>query len=141
MTILVCRRCGATSDPLPDTLIQDGLLLKDWFKSRYHLCSSCYLAVEAPGALVGDDDSDVQIAGALFAMPGSGTRRREAYDAICATGRRGATFDELTRNLNRSYNNVGPRVRELVQGRWVADSGRTRTSGSSGAQQVVWVAL
>lgn len=137
--MLICKRCGDYRR-VPRATLVDGVPLAQWFLSQGRLCTPCFDAtVGAPDVQIGNNDSEVQVAGALLALPNSGTWRRKIYDEITKQGARGVTFDELGRSLNRTYSNNGPRVRELVQGGWVKDSGRTRTA-TSGAQQVVWIA-
>jgi hypothetical protein len=131
----LCPRCGMLLDPAAGS---EHMTCPDRRPLRRMGLPTLHRAgIDSPGTLTGRDDSSVQLAGALVGLPTSGTRRREAYEAIKATGPRGATFEELCEALERSYSHVGPRVRELVHDGHVRDSGRRRRA-STGAEQVVW---
>lgn len=69
-------------------------------------------------------------AAALAAEPKSGSRRRQVLDAVLAVARDprtvGLTDVEIQRATGISPNSARPRRVELVDGGWLADSGRTR---------------
>jgi hypothetical protein len=89
--------------------------------------------------LFGRDDSEVQRAGARGAR--NPIALRTVYDAIRARGHLGVTFSEPQDSTGRTYNSVGPRVRELCHAGLVINSGATRQSLTSTKQQVVWEAV
>jgi hypothetical protein len=80
-------------------------------------------------------------AAALAAEPRSGSRRRAVLDAVLAVARDprtvGLTDVEIQRATGISPNSARPRRVELVDGGWLADSGRTREH--FGREHTVWV--
>lgn len=91
---------------------------------------------DGPGR-VRRDGSSTSKAAALQVLPKSGTWRGKVLAFVVGRGEVGATFEEICRGLGRDYSNIGPRVRELVEGGWVEDSRSTRR-GTSGSDQMVW---
>jgi predicted sugar kinase len=86
--------------------------------------------------LSGRNDSDVQRAGARGAR--TAISLSTVLDEIRARGTMGITFSELQAATGRTYNSVGPRVRELKSAGLVIDSGARRQSLLSTKNQVVW---
>lgn len=76
---------------------------------------------------------------ARMAYPRSGTQRMRVLDLVAHRGQAGATDEEMQVRLGLGHNSQTPRRRELVLGGWIEDSGRTRPTGSTGAQATVWV--
>jgi hypothetical protein len=78
---------------------------------------------------------------ALLAEPHTGTNRRAVLDAVAAVARDvrtvGLTDVEIQRATGLSPNSARPRRVELVNGGWLADSGRTREH--YGREHTVWV--
>jgi hypothetical protein len=78
---------------------------------------------------------------ALLAEPRSGTNRRAVLDAVAAVARDvqtvGLTDVEIQRATGLNPNSARPRRVELVDGGWLADSGRTREH--YGREHTVWV--
>jgi hypothetical protein len=77
---------------------------------------------------------------ALMAMPKTGTQRALAYEGIVeawATGRNGLTFEEIAALPDVADNAHRTRVRELVLGGHVRDSGLTRPN-ERGNDEIVW---
>jgi hypothetical protein len=80
-------------------------------------------------------------AAALLVEPRPGTKRRAVLDAVAAVARDvrtvGLTDVEIQRATGLSPNSARPRRVELVNGGWLADSGRTREH--FGREHTVWV--
>jgi hypothetical protein len=87
------------------------------------------------------DGRETSRAAALLAEPRTGSRRREVLDAVLAVARDprtvGLTDVEIQRATGISPNSARPRRVELVDGGWLADSGRTREH--FGREHTVWV--
>lgn len=75
---------------------------------------------------------------ALRAMPRSGTQRRRVLALIRRKGAYGATDEEMQDILAMHHNSQTPRRKELEEGDWIIDSGRTRLT-DSGSPAIVWV--
>jgi hypothetical protein len=80
-------------------------------------------------------------AAAVLTEPRPGTNRRAVLDAVAAVARDvrtvGLTDVEVQRATGLSPNSARPRRVELVNGGWLADSGRTREH--FGREHTVWV--
>jgi hypothetical protein len=80
-------------------------------------------------------------AAAVLAEPRTGTARRAILDAVSAVARDvqtvGLTDVEIQRATGLLPNSARPRRVELVDGGWLADSGRTREH--HGREHTVWV--
>lgn len=78
---------------------------------------------------------------AVLAEPRTGTNRRAVLDAVAAVSRDprtvGLTDVEIQRATGINPNSARPRRVELVDGGWLADSGRTREH--FGREHTVWV--
>jgi hypothetical protein len=78
---------------------------------------------------------------AVLAEPRTGTNRRAVLDAVAAVARDprtvGLTDVEIQRATGLNPNSARPRRVELVDGGWLADSGRTREH--FGREHTVWV--
>jgi hypothetical protein len=87
------------------------------------------------------DGRETSKAAALAAEPRSGTNRRRVLDAVLAVARDprtvGLTDVEIQRATGLVPNSERPRRVELVDGGWLADSGRTREH--YGREHTVWV--
>lgn len=75
---------------------------------------------------------------ALRAMPRSGTQRRKVLALIRRKGLYGATDEEMQEILGMHHNSQTPRRKELEEGDWIIDSGRTRQTLSD-TPAIVWV--
>lgn len=104
---------------------------------RYEIDHLSDPGVDGEG-LSGRSDSATQKAGATAVFPRSGTQRLAVLEEIHQAGQTGITDELLCAALDMNYSRVGPRRRELVEGGWVKDSGRTR-DGSSGTEVTLWV--
>jgi hypothetical protein len=95
---------------------------------------------DGPGK-VRSDGSRTSAAAAKLAEPRSGTNRRAVLDAVAAVARDvqtvGLTDVEIQRATGLNPNSARPRRVELVDGGWLADSGRTREH--YGREHTVWV--
>ncbi|MDF1551957.1 MAG: hypothetical protein P1P84_02790 [Deferrisomatales bacterium] len=85
------------------------------------------------------EHSDTSRAAAVAIEVNAGTLRAAVLDYIRAVGPSGATDEEIQNRLAMRANTERPRRVELVEGGYVADSGRRR-AGSSGYMATVWVA-
>ena len=83
--------------------------------------------------------SKTSIAASLSAQPKAGTKRAILLEFIQRQRHLGATDEEMQASLPMNPNTQRPRRVELVQGRFVLDSGRTRKT-VGGDEAVVWVA-
>lgn len=72
--------------------------------------------------------------------PQAGTLRAQVLTWLRNRGPDGATDEEMQDGLGMNPSTQRPRRVELVQGKHVVDSGRTRKT-RSGRQAVVWVAV
>jgi hypothetical protein len=81
------------------------------------------------------------LAAAAAVEPKTGTQRRRILDAVWVVARNpivvGLTDVELTAATGVVPNSLRPRRKELVDGGWLEDSGRTRTH--HGNEHTVWV--
>ena len=71
-------------------------------------------------------------------MPRSGSQRLRVLECLHAAGERGRTDQEMEEILELKRPSPGSRRGELVQGGWVKDSGRRRST-DLGSSAVVWV--
>lgn len=78
-------------------------------------------------------------AAAMAAEPMAGTKRAILLAFLRGRGDLGATDEEMQACVPMSANTQRPRRVELVEGRHIKNSGRTRTTGS-GVEAVVWIA-
>lgn len=78
-------------------------------------------------------------AAALSAEPTAGTKRAIALAFLRGRGLVGATDEEMQELIPLTPNTQRPRRVELVKGKFVVDSGRTRKT-RGGDEAVVWVA-
>lgn len=78
-------------------------------------------------------------AAALSAEPTAGTKRAIALAFLRGRGAHGATDEEMQELIPLTANTQRPRRVELVKGKFVVDSGRTRKT-RGGDDAVVWVA-
>lgn len=87
------------------------------------------------------DGRGTSSAAATLAAPRSGTNRMAVLEAVAAVARDvqtvGLTDVEVQRSTGLSPNSERPRRVELVDGGWLADSGRTREH--HGREHTVWV--
>lgn len=79
-------------------------------------------------------------AAALNAEPTAGTKRAIALAFLRGRGAQGATDEEMQELIPLTPNTQRPRRVELVKGKFVVDSGRTRKT-RGGDEAVVWVAV
>lgn len=79
-----------------------------------------------------------EVAGAVAAIPNTGSQRRLILDAIAAAGEDGLTHDELAEVEGVSDRAHRTRRKELEDDGWVEDSGRTRLTETR-TDAVVWV--
>lgn len=89
------------------------------------------------------DPRTSQAAADSLSARGVGARCRRYYEVIVATGPDGATRDDIARLVDAQGAEdraLSRRITDLRQQGLVVDSGRTRR-GSSGREQVVWVAV
>jgi hypothetical protein len=84
---------------------------------------------------------ETSVSAAVYAEPGTGTKRRAVLDAVAAVARdprtAGLTDVEIQRATGISPNSARPRRVELVDGGWLEDSGETREH--FGREHTVWV--
>lgn len=93
---------------------------------------------ENTDGIVGRDHPDTSKQAALNVMPRTGTQRLAVLEAV-ANGRDGGMTDEEIRDeLGLRYSSECARRKELVDGGWLEDSGRTRPT-STGQEAIVWV--
>jgi hypothetical protein len=91
---------------------------------------------EATEGKVARDPAATSARAARSVEPRTGTQRGRVLSQMCASG--GATDFELVRHLGLLDSSVRPRRGELVDGGYVADSGRTREC--RGSDWTVWQA-
>lgn len=66
------------------------------------------------------DHGETAKSAALEVMPRTGTQRRRVLDMIRRFAEHGCTRDDIAEDLDLSPNTVRPRVKELIDGGWVA---------------------
>jgi hypothetical protein len=71
-------------------------------------------------------------------QPVTGRLRTMVFDAIRESGDEGLTDDQIEVLLDLRHQTASARRRELVQQKWIRDSGRTRKT-RSGSPATVWV--
>lgn len=81
---------------------------------------------------------DTQRQAAVAIYPASGTARRRVLDAIALSGDGGLTDEDMQDALNMNPSTQRPRRVELVEGGWVEDSGKRRSTASQ-RDAAVWV--
>ena len=98
--------------------------------------------IDRDGTLLARQHTPTQAQAAALALPKSGTRRRLVYEAVLAHAD-GLTDTEMVEALGPGwdYSRLGPRRRELVDAGLLVDTGLTRPSPWTGAQQTVWRAV
>lgn len=84
------------------------------------------------------DAAETQRTAAVLAYPSTGTWRRKVLDAITVAGNHGMTDEQIQEALRMNPSTQRPRRVELVEGGWVMDSGRRRSTRSR-RDAVVWV--
>jgi hypothetical protein len=82
--------------------------------------------------------SSTERAAAMAVMPRSGTQRMTVLQAI-ADSPDGLTDPEVSRKTGIYLYSAAPRRCELLDGGWVTDSGKRRSTGHGG-EAIVWVA-
>jgi hypothetical protein len=95
-------------------------------------------ALESEHAYVRRDAKATSVLAALVTLPRSRTRRYAVLEAIAGAGEHGRTDEELYGLIGAGPNTVRPRRVELVDGRWIEDSGKRRPT-CTGADAIVWV--
>ena len=85
-------------------------------------------------------ESDTSKAAAETIQPVTGRLRTMVFDAIRESGDGGLTDDQIEVLLDLRHQTASARRRELVQQKWIKDSGRTRKT-RSGSPATVWVVL
>ena len=93
-------------------------------------------AVDAEG-MIGSGHPGTSKDAAVDVMPRTGTQRMAVLDSIGHSDN-GLTDEEAMDELGLHPSSVRPRRKELVDGGWVKDSGRTRPT-STGNDAIVWV--
>lgn len=83
--------------------------------------------------------SSTSKAAAISAEPLAGTKRAILLAFLRGRGKEGATDEEMQASVPMNPNTQRPRRVELVQGNFVAASGRTRKT-AGGDDAVVWIA-
>lgn len=84
--------------------------------------------------------SPTSVEAAKQVAPVAGALRQAVYDAIRASGKHGATDEELQALLMMNPSTQRPRRIELVESGQVKDSGLTRKT-LAGRSAVVWIAV
>lgn len=76
---------------------------------------------------------------ALDNYPRSGTQRAKVLAKVVSSGLRGLTRDDLSAITDMPPNVATPRVKELVEGGWLEETDRTRTT-RAGSEATVLIA-
>jgi len=84
-------------------------------------------------------DSKTSRASALANYPRSGSQRERVLREIEKAGRRGATREEISFGARMNDNSVRPRVRELIDGRFIVASDATRPTRSGGDAEILFL--
>jgi hypothetical protein len=74
---------------------------------------------------------------AIDNYPRSGTQRWKVLTAIVGQGGVGFTRDELAAALGLAINSILPRVKELLDGEWIVETERERTTRQGSAASVL----